>query len=68
MPAGHLAVRKEKNSRKSEKNKNAEIRYFFDIEKCKNCPFKDGCYKDGVKKKTYCVKILSETHKEQKEF
>ena len=31
--------------------------YFFDIEKCKCCPYKEGCYKEGSKKK----KILSLT-------
>jgi hypothetical protein len=25
-------------------------KYYFDIEKCKLCPFKDGCYKEGAKK------------------
>ena len=29
---------------------------------------REGCYKDGAKKKTYNVTILSEAHKEQKEF
>ena len=44
------------------------ILYYFDVEKCKTCPHKDHCYKDGAKSKTYSVTILSETHKEQKEF
>lgn len=25
--------------------------YFFDVEKCKRCPFKEGCYKEGSKTK-----------------
>jgi len=29
---------------------------------------KEGCYKDGAKIKTYSIAILSEAHKEQKEF
>jgi IS5 family transposase len=67
-PAGHLAERKARNSRKSERNKNPVITYYFDVDKCQNCPFKEGCYKDGAKKKSYTVTILSETHKAQKEF
>lgn len=42
--------------------------YFFDTEKCKACPLKEGCYKDGAKNKTYSVAILPETHHAQKEF
>ena len=29
---------------------------------------KEGCYKDGVKSKTYMIRILSEEHAKQKEF
>ncbi len=29
--------------------------YYFDVEKCKVCPLKEGCYKDGAKSKTYSV-------------
>lgn len=58
--AGHMAIRKAiqgagKNGEKSET-------YYFDIEKCKHCPFKDGCYKDGAKYKTYNVMIKKEIH------
>jgi len=66
-PAGELSVRKEMIKR-NRGNKNETLRYFFDIEKCKKCPQKDGCYKDGAKSKTYNVTILSDLHKEQKEF
>ena len=41
--------------------------YFFDVEKCKECPLRDGCY-NGTKSKSYTVTILSDTHKEQIEF
>ena len=37
--AGHLAIRKAKDSRKSE-GKNPRVVYFFDIEKCKRCPYR----------------------------
>ena len=38
------------------------------MEKCKQCPLKEGCYKDGAKRKTYYIRILSEEHLKQKEF
>ncbi|MDR2911150.1 MAG: IS1182 family transposase [Bacteroidales bacterium] len=65
-PAGNLASHKTKD--KSKGNKNDRISYYFDIEKCKQCPKKDGCYKNGAKSKTYKVRILSETHQKQKVF
>ena len=40
---------------------------FFDIEKCKCCPYKDGCYK-GSKKKTYSETLKSNAHSKQAEF
>jgi len=67
-PCGHLAVRKAVTGKKNGTDKNQKLTYYFDIAKCKICPHKDGCYKDGAKSKTYSVTVLSETHKEQKEF
>jgi len=67
-PAGNLPIRKAVTGKKNNTNKNQSLTYYFDIEKCKICPHKDGCYKDGAKSKTYSITILSETHKEQKEF
>lgn len=70
-PAGHLAtgksLRKRKNSKKR-KNRNSEVQYRFDIEKCKVCPLRDGCYKEGAKSKTYTVSVKSSEHKEQEAF
>lgn len=66
-PAGHMAIRKQRDSRKSMK-RNARIRYFFDIDKCKVCPLKDGCYKDESKSKTYSLTLKSSRHQEQEEF
>jgi IS5 family transposase len=65
--AGHLAKGKAKRTRIKE-NKSKNIMYYFDVEKCKVCPMREGCYKDGAKNKTYSVAILSEAHAEQKEF
>jgi IS5 family transposase len=65
--AGHLAIKKTRHVRKNEK-RNTRYKYFFDIEKCKKCPFKEGCYKDGAKSKTYNVTIKSDEHQEQEQF
>lgn len=65
--AGHLAIRKAKNNRKTE-GKNPRITYYFDIEKCKRCPLKDGCYKEGAKSKTYAETLTCDTHSEQALF
>jgi transposase len=67
-PAGHLSIRAAKASRKSDGNRNPKIVYFFDIEKCKRCPFREGCYKNETNFKTHNVVIQSDIHKEQKEF
>ena len=63
--AGHMAIKKQRQKIKNIYNKNlvTEVEsYFFDIEKCKHCPFKDGCYKDGSKSKTYNVTLKSDIH------
>ena len=65
--AGHLAIRKEKDSRKSS-GKNPRVRYYFDIEKCKHCPHRDGCYKEGSKSKSYSETMISDTHSEHAKF
>lgn len=41
--------------------------YFYDIEICKRCPYRDGCYKEGAKK-TYTETIICDTHSEQTQF
>ncbi len=62
--AGHMAIKKIKGgSRKDSKGINTQVEsYFFDVEKCKHCPFRDGCYKEGAKTKTYSVKIKADIH------
>ena len=55
----------EKQKIRDSKNKDlvTEVEsYFFDIEKCKHCPYKEGCYKEGTKSKTYSVTIKSDIH------
>lgn len=65
--AGHLAIRKAKDSRKSE-GKNPRVVYFFDIEKCKRCPYREGCYKKGAKSKQYTETLICDRHSEQAQF
>lgn len=66
-PAGHLATRKAKTGRKNV-SKNQVLTYYFDIEKCKRCPLRDGCYRQGAKSKSYSISIKSDVHKAQMEF
>ncbi|EKT3958605.1 IS1182 family transposase [Flavobacterium psychrophilum] len=66
-PAGHLAIRKARQGAK-DIGKNQVDTYYFDVEKCKSCPLKNGCYKDGAKTKTYSVSIKSELHQDQMAF
>jgi hypothetical protein len=66
-PAGHLAIRKARQGKKN-RGKNQTDTYYFDVEKCKTCPLKNGCYKEGAKTKTYSVAIKSELHQEQMAF
>ncbi len=58
--AGHMAIRKVKSGSKK-LGQNVES-YFFDVEKCKHCPYKEGCYKKGSKTKSYNVRIKDDTH------
>ena len=58
--AGHMAIRKAKQG---SKKSNSQVEcYYFDIEKCKHCKFKEGCYKEGSKHKTYSVKVKDDVH------
>lgn len=66
-PAGHLAIRKARTGKK-QVNENQKMTYYFDTEKCKICPMREGCYKEGAKSKTYSVTIQSQTHQEQAAF
>lgn len=66
-PAGHLAIRKAKEGKK-DVGRNQSYIYFFDIEKCKACSLRDGCYKPGTKTRTYAVTIKSTMHQEQQTF
>ena len=65
--AGHIAIRKARQGKKGVSNNQTDT-YYFDIEKCKQCQYKEGCYKDGVKSKTYSVIIKSNVHTGQNDF
>ena len=64
--AGHMAIIKRKSG--SKKNGTQVECYLFDVEKCKHCPFKDGCYKEGSKTKTFSVKIKDDIHIKQMDY
>lgn len=65
-PAGNMAIRKAKQG--SKKDGNQVESYYFDVEKCKHCPLKKGCYKEGAKTKTYSVTIKNDTHTKQMDY
>ncbi|MEG2302670.1 MAG: transposase, partial [Niameybacter sp.] len=65
--AGHMAIRKARQGKKNVA-KNQSDTYYFDVEKCKVCPLKEGCFKEGSKSKTYSVTIKSDVHTKQIAF
>lgn len=65
--AGHMAIRKARQGKKGI-GKNQKDTYYFDVELCKRCPLKEGCYKEGSASKTYSVSIKSGEHAEQMAF
>ena len=69
-PEGHMATRKAVNGKKKhiKEGKTMVETYFFDIEKCKICPLKGTCYKEGANSKSYSVSIKSNIHKDHMEF
>jgi hypothetical protein len=66
-PAGHMAVRKAKQGAKNT-GENQRCAYYFDVEKCRVCALKNGCYKEGAKSKSYSVSINSKEHEDQIAF
>ena len=62
-----LAVRKAVTGSKKTGSNQAQT-YYFDIEKCKQCPHREGCYKEGAKSKTFSVTLKCDEHKQQQEF
>ena len=66
-PAGHMATSKKYNPRNTSKE-NPQMRYYFDVELCRNCAKRNGCYKPGAKTKAYTVKIKCPEHEYQMGF
>lgn len=66
-PAGHMAIRRARQGKKNQP-KNQAITYYFDVDKCRVCSRKEGCYKDGAKTKSYSVTIKSDEHQRQLTF
>ncbi|KKB48214.1 hypothetical protein HMPREF1212_01143 [Parabacteroides sp. HGS0025] len=66
-PAGHMAIRRARQGKKNQP-KNQTIVYYFDVNKCRVCSRREGCYKEGSKTKTYSVVIKSDEHQRQLTF
>lgn len=68
--AGHMSIKKTSTRPKkhSKDGQGTVESYFFDVEKCKHCPYREGCYKDGAKTKSYSVSIKTNTHQEHMDF
>ena len=66
-PAGERSKRKAIQGSKTSGDSRSLV-YYFDVEKCKTCPMREGCYKPGAKSKTYSIRIIAEHFKEQIEF
>lgn len=68
--AGHISIKKvNKRPKKNKNDGQGDVEtYFFDIEKCKHCEHKDGCYKEGAMTKSYSVSIKTNVHQEHMQF
>lgn len=66
-PAGHLAVSQRYEKRTNAK-KNDRIKYCFNVNQCRVCPHREGCYKENAKTKTYSITIKSDYHEKQESF
>jgi transposase len=66
-PAGHMAIRRARQGKKNQ-GRNQTMTYYFEVDKCKTCAHRQGCYKEGSKTKTYSVSIKSDEHKRQMIF
>lgn len=65
--AYHMAIQRARTGEKGVNN-NQKNTYNFDVEVCKRCSFKGGCYNEGAKSKSYSVSIKSGEHTEQMSF
>lgn len=67
---GHMSVKKAVSGKKKreETGSTAVVSYFFDVEKCRVCPSREGCYKEGSRTKSYSVTLMSKNHSEQQAY
>lgn len=63
-PAGHMAINKHCKRHSSKARNNQDV-YGFDVEKCKVCSLRDGCYKPGAKSKSYCITFKTPQQEKQ---
>jgi IS5 family transposase len=66
-PAGHISIRRAKHGKKI-KSSNPYDAYYFDVDTCKVCQLKEGCYKEGAKTKSYNISIQTPEQQEQMIF
>ena len=66
-PAGHMAIQRAKHGKKI-RSSNQYYAYYFDVEKCKVCQLRNGCYKEGAKTKSYNVSIKTPEQEDQMRF
>lgn len=66
-PAGHMAISKVLK-RNASSQRNPTNTYYFDINKCKVCSRREGCYKEGAKSKSYAIAIKTDEQIAQIEF
>lgn len=65
-PNGEHSIRV--NHKKGKKEGNGEIfTFFFDVDKCKTCPLRSGCYKEGSKTKSKTYTVMNKEKKEHLE-
>jgi transposase len=66
-PAGEHSIRKAVQGSKNSGDSRSLV-FYFDTEKCKTCPLREGCFKPGAKNKTYSIRLVAEHYKNQIEF
>jgi hypothetical protein len=66
-PAGENSIRKAIQGSK-ESGQSRSLVFYFDVEKCKKCPLREGCYKPESKNKTYSIRIIADHYQEQMTF
>jgi len=69
-PSGHLSSKKvNRRARKHAIDGQGDVEtYYFDVEMCKICHKKEGCYKEGANSKSFSISIKTNTHLEHMAF